>query len=143
MSLVQFIDELFNPQDIWTSAERRRLQNNLSTIKNGMLQVPAIDLYTVEGGLELKADLPGYKKDDVRIDVQGQVLTLSGERTSQTERDEARWHYAERHYGKFSRKVKLPFNIEVGKISAKYDNGVLTVNIPQPENPIVGQVQIQ
>lgn len=144
MSIVQFIDELFNPQqDIWTSAERRRLNNSVASIRNGFIETPQIDLYAVNGGLEMKADLPGYRKEDVRIDIQGQMLVLSGERAASTERDEARWHYAERYHGKFSRRIKLPFHIEVNKITAKYDNGVLTVSIPQPESSTVGQVLIQ
>lgn len=142
MSIVQLIDELFNPQDIWTSADRRRLNNSVSSFRNTLVEVPQIDLYPVNGGLELKADLPGYRKEDVRIDVQGQILVLSGERASTVERNDASWHYAERQHGKFARKIKLPFHIEVSRISAKYDNGVLTVSIPQPENPTVGQVQI-
>lgn len=142
MSIVQLIDELLNPQDIWTSGERRRINNNIAAFRNNFVEVPQIDLYAVSGGLELKADLPGYRKEDIRVDVQGQVFILSGERHTASDRDESRWHYAERHYGKFSRKIKLPFNIEVSRISAKYENGVLTVSIPQPNEPTVGQVQI-
>lgn len=142
MSIVQLLDELLNPQDVWTSRERRQINNNIAAFRNNFVEVPQLDLYAVPGGLELKADLPGYRKEDIRVDVQGQLFILSGERQASSERDESRWHYAERHFGKFSRKIKLPFNIEVSRISAKYENGVLTVSIPQPNEPTVGQVQI-
>lgn len=106
---------------------------------------PRVDMYPVEGGLELKADLPGMSKEDINLSVNGDQIILSGERKSQVERDSENWHFKERYFGKFTRNFKLPFEVEKQNVSAKFDNGVLTVNIPEPnpEKSQEGKIQIQ
>lgn len=93
---------------------------------------PAMDL--VDGGdhFLLEADLPGLGEDDVEINLQDGVLTISGERTSRHESRERGWHRVERSYGRFSRSLTLPDGIDQDAIQASFDRGVLTVRVPKP-----------
>ena len=68
---------------------------------------------------------------DINISVTGDVLTIKGEKKSEREEKEANYHLVERNYGSFSRSLKLPAAVELDKIEAKYDKGVLTVTCPR------------
>jgi HSP20 family protein len=95
--------------------------------------VPAMDLTEGEDHLILKADLPGLSEDDVRIEVQNNVLTVSGERKAEHEEKREGFYRMERSYGNFSRSVTLPEGVDTSAIEASFDNGVLEVRIPKPE----------
>ena len=95
--------------------------------------VPAIDVLEREDSLVLKADLPGLREEDVNIEVRDNLLTLSGERKSEHEQNENGFYRVERAYGSFSRSLTLPDGVDTDKISASFDNGVLEITIPKPE----------
>jgi HSP20 family protein len=92
-----------------------------------------MDLVETEDHFVLRADLPGLSEDDVKIELEGSVLTISGERKA---RDEARgegFYRLERAYGQFTRALTLPEGIDGDGITASFDRGVLEVSIPKPE----------
>ena len=91
---------------------------------------PRMDLREIDGGLELTVELPGLKEDDVRIEVQDDVLTVSGEKKSATESHDKGLRVVERRYGAFSRSVRLPAGVKADAIKAGLDQGVLTVTVP-------------
>ena len=95
--------------------------------------VPAMDL--VESGDEfvLRADLPGLSEDDVNIELDDSVLTVSGERKSQHEERKNGYYRVERAAGRFSRTLRLPEGVDPEAIKASVENGVLEVRIPKPE----------
>jgi HSP20 family protein len=95
--------------------------------------VPAMDLVEAEDHFVLKADLPGLGEDDVAIEVQDNVLTVSGSREAEHERKEKGWYRLERSYGSFNRSLTLPDGVDADKVEAKFDRGVLEVRIPKPE----------
>ena len=95
--------------------------------------VPAMDLAENEDKLVLRADLPGVAEDDVEIEISDGVLTVAGERKDQYEKKTEGYHRVERAYGKFSRSLTLPDGIDADKVQAEFDNGVLDVTIPKPE----------
>jgi HSP20 family protein len=95
--------------------------------------VPAMDLVEAEDHFVLKADLPGVGEDDVSIEVQDNVLTISGSREAEHERKEKGWYRLERSYGSFSRSLTLPEGVDADKVEANFDRGVLEVRIPKPE----------
>ena len=95
--------------------------------------VPAMDLVEADDHFVLKADLPGLAEDDVAIEVQDNVLTLSGSRETEHELGEKGWYRLERSYGSFSRSLTLPDGVDADKVEASFDRGVLEVRIPKPE----------
>jgi HSP20 family protein len=95
--------------------------------------VPAMDLVEADDHFVLKADLPGLAEDDVAIEVQDNVLTISGSREAEHERQEQGFYRLERSYGSFSRSLTLPDGVDADKVEAGFDRGVLEVRIPKPE----------
>jgi HSP20 family protein len=105
--------------------------------------VPAMDLVETDDHFVLKADLPGLSEDDVHIDVEGDVLTVSGERKSEREDKSEGYVRVERSYGAFGRSLTLPEGVEPEAVSASFDRGVLEVRIPKPEQRKPRRVAIQ
>ena len=81
-----------------------------------------------------KADLPGLKKEEVKVEVEeGRILQISGERSKEQEDKNDKWHRIERSIGKFLRKFRLPKNAKMDQVKASMENGVLTVTVPKEE----------
>ncbi|XP_010925994.1 18.1 kDa class I heat shock protein-like [Elaeis guineensis] len=81
-----------------------------------------------------KADLPGVKKEEVKVEVEeDRVLQISGERSKEKEEKNDKWHRVERSSGKFLRRFRLPENAKVDQVKASMENGVLTVTVPKEE----------
>ncbi|XVF20063.1 hypothetical protein REPUB_Repub11eG0165900 [Reevesia pubescens] len=92
-----------------------------------------------------KADLPGLKKEEVKVEVEeGRILQISGERSKEQEEKNDKWHRVERSSGKFLRRFRLPENAKMDQIKASMENGVLTVTVPKEEEkkPEVKAIEI-
>jgi HSP20 family protein len=94
---------------------------------------PSIDVIETDEDIKLKADLAGMDPKDISIEVQDNVLTVSGERRFQEEVKEDKYYRIERRYGSFSRSIALPQAVNEDKIEAKYENGLLEVSVPKAE----------
>jgi len=95
--------------------------------------VPAMDLVETDDHFVLKADLPGLGPDDVNIEVEDNILTISGERKVEHETEREGFHRVERASGAFRRSLTLPEGVDLEDIAASFDNGVLEIRIPKPE----------
>src|SRR5438034_5514386 len=95
--------------------------------------LPAMDLIETDDHFVLRADLPGLSEDDVNIEVEDRVLTVSGERKAEHETSKEGYHRVERASGAFSRSLTLPEGIDADAVAATFDRGVLEVRIPKPE----------
>jgi HSP20 family protein len=104
--------------------------------------IPAMDLVETDDHLVLRGDLPGMTEDDVDIEIKDNVLTVSGERKSEQEERAEGYHRVERSFGRFSRSLTLPQGIDPDKVEAKFENGVLEVQIPKPAEAKPTRVQI-
>ncbi|HEX4109465.1 MAG TPA: Hsp20/alpha crystallin family protein [Solirubrobacteraceae bacterium] len=104
--------------------------------------VPSLDVVETDDHYVVKADLPGLSEGDVKIEVDGRVLTISGERREQTETKEGGFHRIERASGSFARALTLPQGVDATSIQASFSNGVLEVRVPKPAAPEPHRVAI-
>jgi HSP20 family protein len=95
--------------------------------------MPAMDLVETEGHFVLRADLPGLSEEDVNIELEDRVLTVSGERKAEHPESQDGYLRVERAFGSFSRSLTLPEGIDPESVAASFDRGVLEVQIPKPE----------
>jgi HSP20 family protein len=94
--------------------------------------IPPMDLVETQDDFVLKADLPGIGEDDVGIELENNVLTISGERRAEHEERHEGYYRVERATGSFARSLSLPEGIDPDAVRASFQNGVLTVRIPKP-----------
>lgn len=104
--------------------------------------IPPMDLVETQDDFVLKADLPGIREDDVGIELEKNVLTISGERRTEHEERHEGYYRVERATGSFSRSLSLPEGIDPEAVSASFENGVLTVRIPKPAQAKPRRVKI-
>jgi HSP20 family protein len=95
--------------------------------------LPAMDLVETDDHFVLRADLPGLSEKDVNIELEDNVLTISGERKAEHEERKEGYYRVERASGSFSRSLTLPDGVDAGGVTAHFDKGVLEVRIPKPE----------
>lgn len=96
-----------------------------------MAWAPAIDVFERGDKLVVKAEVPGMKEDDIHVSVEGDMLTVRGEKKTESEVKEEDYYRSERSYGSFFRSVALPSTVDASKIEADYENGVLEVTLPK------------
>jgi HSP20 family protein len=103
---------------------------------------PAMDLLETDDAFVLRADLPGLSESDVNIELEDNVLTLSGERKVEHEDKREGFYRVERAYGTFSRSLTLPKGVDPEAVSASFDRGVLEVRVPKPEQRRPRKIEI-
>jgi HSP20 family protein len=96
---------------------------------------PEIDVFEKDNRLVTKIDLPGMKKEDVKVEVTDGQLAISGERKRETEEKGKEFYRCERDYGSFYRRVPLPEGATVDDVKATFTDGVLEVSVPLPARP--------
>jgi HSP20 family protein len=96
---------------------------------------PEIDVFEKEGRLVTKIDLPGLKKEDVKVEVTDGHLAISGERKTEAEEKKENFYRCEREYGSFYRAVPLPDGVKLEDVKATFADGVLEVSVPLPAKP--------
>ncbi len=106
---------------------------------------PAIDVYETNDSVVIEAELPGVDPKDVDVSVDEDTLTIKGERKLEKEIKEENYLRVERAYGKFQRSMRLPAEVDVDKIKASYENGVLKINVPkvEPRKPKTVQIEVE
>jgi HSP20 family protein len=122
--------------------ELTSLQSEMSRWMNGLLEgngqrtqnwVPALDVWETPTEVVYAFDLPGIPEDAISIEVKDETLTVSAERTKTDETSENGFYRFERRYGTFARAVGLPQGADQENINARYENGVLEIRVPKPE----------
>ncbi|KAJ3178555.1 Heat shock protein HSP 90-beta [Gaertneriomyces sp. JEL0708] len=116
-----------------------------STDWDAFLRGPKLDITENDKNYVISADLPGVNKSDITVNVQNGMLNIEGHRKDERKEDDpqTKSHYSERTYGSFRRAVRLPADVEPDNISAKMDNGVLTLNIAKNLKSAEGRKEIK
>ncbi len=104
---------------------------------------PACDIYETDNEIVVKAELPEVKKEDVKVSVENNILTIHGERKFSEETKRENYHRLERSYGEFTRSFTLPSFVETSKINAEFKDGMLRVTMPKREEAKPKQVEVK
>ncbi len=135
-----------NEMTFWPERFNRLFEDTLATWlnpeQNRDIWYPAVDLYEDEQKVVLKADLPDLNEKDLNIEVANGTLTLKGERKFEKEDKRDGYHHVERRFGSFVRRFSLPPTVDSDKITADYQRGVLTVEMPKREEARPKQVKV-
>lgn len=91
---------------------------------------PSLCIKQSDEEIQLRAELPGVKEEDIEIEISDNTLSIKGEKKEENHEENDQSHYSEIRYGSFCRRVSLPENIDSEKIGAKFENGMLTVSVP-------------
>jgi HSP20 family protein len=104
---------------------------------------PPVDLVERNGGYELQAELPGLTEDQIEVKLANGMVTIKGEKSSERVEDEEDYHLRERSYGSFQRSFRVPENVDIDRIQAQFDKGVLKVTLPKSAAAIEKERKIE
>jgi HSP20 family protein len=141
MDINQSNPQLTNPQRQELENWRSRLMQNEETTSR--FWAPVVDVSESKEEIVLEAELPGMKKDEIDIQLNGDTLTLRGERQFEQAQKNEQYHRIERQYGAWQRSFQIEVPIDASRVSADYEQGVLTVRLPKSESLKPRQIEIQ
>jgi HSP20 family protein len=104
---------------------------------------PAVDIIEHEAEYLAKVEIPGVSKDDVKVTLQDNILTIRGEKLQEKKEDDANYHHVERFYGSFQRSFELPGRVKTDRIDAEYKDGILTIRLPKSEEARTKQIEVK
>lgn len=110
---------------------------------HAMQPFPAIDVTETEDGYQISAELPGVALEDIDIKLANGTLTIQGEKAEQKDDAGKGYHLSERRWGKFQRLLRVPDNVDEGRIEARYANGILLVRLPKSETALAAERTIE
>ncbi len=125
---------------------RRRFLRGFPALWREEAWMPDMDVFDREGKTVMRLDLPGIRREDIEVEVQGDTLVIRGHREEEKEVKEEHYYCAERATGEFSRAITLPEGVLAESIDATYQDGILEVVIPKPaatETPASAKVQVR
>jgi HSP20 family protein len=117
-------------------ALRRSVVPTQARYPAGAPWAPRLDAYEKDGWIEIVVDLPGFKREDLNITIEDAELVISGDRQPSQEISETDYYRMERRNGQFYRRLALPFEIVAQPVEALYADGVLTIRVPKPAEPV-------
>lgn len=104
---------------------------------------PAVDIAEHDNEYVVKVELPGVSKDDVKVTLESNILTIRGEKKREKETEKDNYHRMERMYGSFQRSFTLPSTVRADKIDAVYKDGILTITLPKAEEAKPKQIEVK
>ncbi|HEY3910690.1 MAG TPA: Hsp20/alpha crystallin family protein [Stellaceae bacterium] len=128
--------------------ELRRMQSEMNRLFSGFSaaaarEFPPVNIWLGDNSVVVTAELAGVSRDDVEISLQDEVLTLAGARQPRVKQQDAKWHRRERAYGTFSRTIQLPFRVDPDKVQARYQDGILEIELERLEADRPKKIQIR
>ena len=118
------------------------LNRGSDELTTGGTFVPLVDIYESEQGITLKMEVPGVSQDDLKINLENNTLTISGERKFEKDEKEENFHRIERQYGSFTRSFTLPNTVDSEKVDATYDSGILSIQLAKKAEAKPKQIKI-
>jgi HSP20 family protein len=137
MSIIRYNPADFVPTTFSTLVDR--FFNESLARTGGSTFSPRVDVVESENAYEVHVAVPGMNKEDFKVEINDNFLTVSGERKFINEKKDKNYHTVETQYGSFSRSFTLPENADGAKINAKYNNGILELTIPKDEKKVLKQ----
>src|SRR5882762_9788369 len=137
MNIIRYNPNDFVPTSFSSIVDR--FFNESVTRNGGSSFLPKVDVIENESAFEVHLAVPGVSKEDFKVEVNDNYLTVSGERKFTNEKKDKNYHSVETQYGSFSRSFTLPENVDGTKINAKYNNGILELTIPKDEKKVLKQ----
>jgi HSP20 family protein len=128
---------------LFSALERPLLRDWFDGEESVVTYAPRVDVTENKENFVVRAELPGMKKEDVKLSLENNVLTLSGEKRYEEKRDEENYHLRESRYGKFERSFRLTDNIDRSKIAAEYKDGILSITLPKTKEALPKEIAIQ
>lgn len=104
---------------------------------------PLVDVMETDMDFQIRAELPGVEKKDIKLSVEGRVLLISGHRDQEKEETGKRYHRVERAYGSFARSFTVPDSVDGQKVTAEFKSGILTVRLPKSEKARPKSIEVQ
>jgi HSP20 family protein len=104
---------------------------------------PTVDVFEDKDKITMRAELPGMKKEDINLSLEGNTLNISGERKEEEEHKEGETYRSERFFGRFQRSITLPATVDSNNVQATYKDGVLTVELPKSEEAKAKQIEVK
>ena len=132
MSLLDEIEEL--TREMWGSWRPGAFANTF---------VPRTEMYEEKGELVIKTELPGIKKEDLDVTLEGDTLTIKAEKKEEEAAEESTYHTRERYYGHYFRSTTLPFHVDSDRISATFKDGVLELRLPKAEEVDAKRIEVK
>jgi len=129
----------FGPRSWDPFTDMRRLQSEMNRLFEdaGALRTtrvyPPVNVWLGDNSVVVAAEMPGLSHDDIELTVQDDTLTIRGERPLTADDNQVAWHRRERAFGSCMRTVELPFRVDSDKVEARFQNGVLAVEMHRPE----------
>jgi HSP20 family protein len=122
--------------------EINKMFNDLFRSFDRSYEYPLMDIIDSKDDFVVYVEIPGVNKDDIKVKIHNDVLTISGERKEPELPEKANCLIREREFGKFMRSIRLPYPIEVSKVNAEYKDGILKIILPKKEEVKPKEIQI-
>ena len=139
---------------LWRSDPLTALQEEMNELRSRFLgdsgegwftgaMIPALDMAESDTSIDVRMDLPGMAAKDIDIQINGNVLTVSGQRDEEKEEKGKTFHRVERRSGSFSRSVTLPCNVIESEVAAEYLDGVLAIKLPKTDESKAHKIKVK
>ena len=129
--------------EFWSRPFSRLRRPDFWRLRPISIEAPALDVYEQKDDLIVKAEIPGLAKDEIDISLEGNTLTIKGEKKKEEEVKEEDYYRCERTCGAFSRTVELPTDVHADKVKASFTNGVLEIRLPKTEEAKKNVVKVK
>jgi HSP20 family protein len=130
-------------QNFWSQPVPNLWRPDFWRLRPMSIETPALDVYEEKDDLIVKAEIPGLTKDEIDITLDGNTLTIKGEKKKEEEVKEEDYYRCERSFGSFLRSIELPLDLKSDKVNATFKNGVLEIRLPKAETAKKNVVKVK